>query len=138
MKSAAPNYRHALVALALAACCRPAGAVETRQPVDTRIRQPSGFFVMQQMDHQNVSDATRSSPKWSGIVIRQRWSAIEPSANTYDWRFLDEQVTRAKRLNKKYILAIYTGDNDPTWLGVPLYLGAPYPWDANMLAEHGK
>src|SRR3954453_20802564 len=102
------------------------------------IRQPVGFFVMQQVDHENVSDAKLSSPKWTGIVIRQRWSTIEPEANRYDWKFLDEQMARAKKLGKKYIVAIYTGDNDPAWLSVPLYLGAPYPWDPKMLAEHGK
>jgi hypothetical protein len=85
-----------------------------------------------------VSDAKLTSPKLTGIVIRQRWSAAEPTANTYDWKFIDGQAARAKKLGKKYILAIYTGDNDPAWLNVPLYLGAPYPWDAMMLAEHGK
>jgi hypothetical protein len=102
------------------------------------IRQPLGYFVMQQVDHQNVSDAKLASPKWAGIVLRERWSTLEPAENSYDWKFIDDQIARAKRLSKKYILAIYTGDNDPTWLGVPLYLTAPYPWDAKMLAAQGK
>jgi hypothetical protein len=102
------------------------------------IRQPSGYFVMQQVGGQNVSEAKLASPKWSGIVIRQRWSAVEPTATTTDWAFVDEQIARAKNHHKKYVLAIYTGDNDPTWLNVPLYLTAPYPWDPTMLAEHGK
>jgi hypothetical protein len=104
----------------------------------SQIRQPSGFFVMQQVGAQNVPDAKLSSPKWTGIVIRERWSAVEPSEGTMDWKFVDGQVARAKRYGKKYILAIYTGDNDPTWLNVPWYLGAPYPWDAKMLAAHGR
>jgi hypothetical protein len=111
---------------------------ESTDAIEHIIRQPVGFFVMQQVDHQNVSDAKLTSPKLTGIVIRQRWSSVEPTANTYDWKFIDSQSARAKTLGKKYILAIYTGDNDPAWLNVPLYLGAPYPWDAMMLAEHGK
>jgi hypothetical protein len=106
--------------------------------IEHSVRQPIGFFVMQQVDHQNISDAKLASPKWTGIVIRQRWSAVEPAANTFDWKFVDAQAARARKLGKKYILAIYTGDNDPKWLNVPLYLGAPYPWDAKMLSEHGK
>jgi hypothetical protein len=122
----------------LAASGLAAVGAEPNQATEHKVRQPTGFFVMQQVDHQNVSDAKLGSPKWTGIVIRERWSAVEPAANTYDWTFIDEQVARAKKLGKRYILAIYTGDNDPTWLGVPRYLGAPYPWDATMLAEHGK
>jgi hypothetical protein len=113
-------------------------SAEPAAAIEHGIRQPLGFFVMQQVDHQNISDAKLASPKLMGIVIRQRWSAVEPTANTFDWKFIDGQAARAKKLGKKYILAIYTGDNDPTWLNVPLYLGAPYPWDAKMLVEHGK
>lgn len=102
------------------------------------IRQPSGFFVMQQVDGQNVNDRKLASPRWTGIVIRERWATLEPKANQFDWMFLDDQIARAKKFGKKYILAIYTGDNDPAWLGVPLYLSAPYPWDKKMLSEHGK
>lgn len=103
----------------------------------SNIRQPAGFFVMQQVDGQNVSDAKLKSPRWTGIVIRERWSTLEPQLNEFNWTFTDTQISRAKQFGKKYILAIYTGDNDPPWLNVPLYRGAPLPWDAKMLAEHG-
>lgn len=129
----------ALITLLLLFTFGEAGiSAEPADAVENSVRQPTGFFVMQQVDHQNISDAKLSSPKLTGIVIRQRWSAVEPTANTFDWKFIDDQAARARKLGKKYILAIYTGDNDPTWLNVPLYLGAPYPWDAKMLAEHGK
>jgi hypothetical protein len=102
------------------------------------VRQPSGYFVMQQVGAQNVSNGKLSSPKWDGLVIRERWSAIQPTATTTDWSFIDEQVARAKKQGKKYILAIYTGNNAPLWLDVPLYMTAPIPWDPNMLSEHGR
>jgi hypothetical protein len=37
-----------------------------------------------------------------------------------------------------YILSIYTGNNAPKWLNVPLYKTAPYPWDPTMLVAHGR
>jgi hypothetical protein len=131
--------KRALIAVfMLVDLAKPGFGAEPEGASEHSLRQPTGFFVMQQVDRQNVSDAKLASPKLTGIVIRQRWSAVEPTANSYDWKFIDEQVARAKRFGKKYILAIYTGDNDPTWLNVPLYLGAPYPWDTTMLAAHGK
>lgn len=111
---------------------------ESKDSSPSIIRQPAGFFVMQQVDGQNVSDAKLKSPRWTGIVIRERWSTLEPQRNEFNWAFTDAQIARAKRFGKKYIMAIYTGDNDPSWLNVPLYRGAPLPWDAKMLAEHGK
>jgi hypothetical protein len=119
-------------------CCVHAEGAPNEPAVSNTIRQPTGYFVMQQVGAQNVSDAKLSSSKWAGIVIRQRWSAVQPTPTTTDWKFIDEQIARAKKYGKKYILAIYTGDNDPSWLSVPLYLTAPYPWDPTMLSEHGK
>ena len=99
-------------------------------------RQPTGYFVIQKVGGQNVSNSKLSSPKWTGILIRERWAAIEPTEGTYDWSFIDEQVARAKKYKKKYMLGINTGNNAPRWLGVPLYMEAPYPWDPTMLAAH--
>src|ERR1700687_909331 len=118
-----------LVALCVAyVCCAPVVAEPSESAISSSIRQPTGYFVMQQVGGQNVSDAKLSSSKWAGIVIRQRWSAVQPTPTTTDWKFIDEQIARAKKYGKKYILAIYTGDNDPSWLNVPLYLTAPCPW----------
>ena len=71
-------------------------------------------------------------------MIRQRWSAIEPTSTTIDWTFIDQQIARAKKHKKKYVLGINTGNNAPRWLGVPLYQEAPYPWDPTMLEAHGR
>jgi hypothetical protein len=101
-------------------------------------RQPSGYFVIQSVGAQNVSDKKLSSPKWTGIVIRGTWTQIAPTSTTMDWTFLDEQVARAKRLKKKYVLGILTGNNAPSWLDVPRYQSAPYPWDPIMLEAHGR
>lgn len=103
-----------------------------------QVRQPAGYFVLQEVGSQNVKDDKLASPVFSGIVIRQRWSAMNPAANVYNWTFLDQQVARARRLGKRYILAIYTGNNAPQWLGVPIFKTAPLPWDEKMLSAHGR
>jgi hypothetical protein len=117
------------VLVVVALCCAQALAAP---------RQPTGYFVIQKVGGQNVSDAKLSSPKWDGIVIRERWSAIEPTSTTSDWTFIDQQIARAKKYKKKYVLGINTGNNAPRWLGVPLYQEAPYPWDPTMLTAHGR
>jgi hypothetical protein len=93
---------------------------------------------MQGVSQQNVKDVKLKSPVFRGIVIRERWSNITPTPTTYNWAFLDAQVARARKYSKMYILSIYTGNNAPKWLNVPLYKMAPYPWDPTMLAAHGQ
>lgn len=103
-----------------------------------QVRQPVGYYVMQEVGSQNVKDNKLASPVFNGIVIRQRWASINPAPGVYNWTFLDQQVLRARRLGKSYILAIYTGNNAPLWLGVPLFKSAPLPWDSTMLSAHGR
>src|SRR5687768_901957 len=83
------------VLVVVALCCARAHAAP---------RQPTGYFVIQKVGGQNVSDAKLSSAKWDGIVIRERWSAIEPTSTTSDWTFIDQQIARAKKYKKKYVL----------------------------------
>jgi hypothetical protein len=103
-----------------------------------QVRQPAGYFVIQAVGSQNIKDVKLSSSAWNGIVIRETWSHLSPLPGVYDWSFLDQQTARARRLGKNYILAIYTGNNAPLWLRVPLFKAAPYPWDLSMLAAHGQ
>jgi hypothetical protein len=105
---------------------------------EAQVRQPAGYFVMQEVGGQNIKDVKLKSPVFTGIVIRDRWSNVAPTATTYNWAFLDAQVARARKYSKKYILSIYGGNNAPRWLNLPLYKTAPYPWDAKMLAAHGN
>lgn len=101
-------------------------------------RNPAGYYVLQSVGSQNVKDVKLSSPLFSGIVIRERWSSINPAPNVYNWSFLDQQALRARRLNKQYILSIYSGNNAPAWLPATWYKTAPLPWDPAMLLWHGQ
>jgi hypothetical protein len=123
-----------LCALVVAALC----ALVVNTPAEAQVRQPYGYFVMQEVGSQNIKDSKLSSPVFTGIVLRERWSNVAPTPTTYNWAFLDQQVARCRKYSKKYILAVYTGNNAPKWLNVPLYKTAPYPWDPTMLAAHGR
>ncbi len=118
-----------VVAIACGLACNSAEA---------QSRQPSGYFVMQEVGSQNIKDDKLKSPVFTGIVLRDRWSGVAPTPSTYNWAFLDQQVARARKYGKRYILSIYTGGNAPQWLNVPLYNTAPYPWDQTMLTAHGR
>jgi hypothetical protein len=118
-----------VVALASLLACRSTYA---------QSRQLGGYYVMQEVGAQNVKDVKLASPVFSGIVVRERWASIHVAPQTFNWAFLDSQAARARRLGKQYILSVYTGNNAPGWLGVPLYKMAPYPWDPTMLAAHGE
>jgi hypothetical protein len=108
------------------------------QSAQAQYRQPAGYYVMQEVGAQNVKDVKLASRIFSGIVIRERWTNLSPLPGTYDFSFLDKQVLRARKYGKQYILSIYTGNNAPLWLNVPLYKSAPYPWDSTMLYWHGQ
>lgn len=56
-------------------------------------------------------------PDVAGIVVRQKWSELEPSESQYDWQYLDKQFTRIYQSNKQisFILG-YGGLSIPKWL----------------------
>ncbi len=125
-------------ATVVAIACGLSSVLVKSDSAQAQVRQPSGYFVMQEAGAQNVKDVKLQSPIFAGIVLRERWSNVAPTPTTYNWAFLDRQVARARKYGKRYILSIYTGNNAPAWLNVPLYKSAPYPWDARMLVTHAQ
>lgn len=103
------------------------------------LRQPVGYYVMQEVGAQNVSDAKLSSSKFVGFVLRERWRNCNPAPGQYDWSFTDAQFRRAERLNRQVILSIYTGSNAPPWIPGAKFGGdrpAPLPWSNDMLTAY--
>jgi len=100
------------------------------------VQQPSGFYVMQAVHQQNVRDDVLATPQTSGIHLRDTWAFLEPAVATNSFSWLDDQVSRAKRLGKSVTLGVYTGIRSPTWLGVPLVDGVPIPWDPVVNLAH--
>lgn len=105
------------------------------------VKQPKGYYIMQAVSNQNVSDTKLKSVKNAGIVIRVSWAKLNPAPGKYNWSFLDSQIARCKKYNKQYILSIYTGSNAPSWItgikfGPNKYKLAPLPWSESMLTAY--
>jgi hypothetical protein len=91
----------------------------------------------------SVHDQVLANAKLAGFHIRDTWAYVEPTSSTHDWRYLDGQITRAKRLGKRLTLGVYCGINSPNWIRTDLGLpqvqyigGAPAPWDIRVTAAH--
>jgi Beta-galactosidase len=104
------------------------------QPVAAAIKQPHGFYLMQSLHVQSVKASVLASPPIAGILLRDAWDMVEPSAGTFSFSWLDSQLARAKAAGKQVTLGIYTGKHSPSWLGVPLVGGVPTPWDPRVAA----
>ena len=58
-----------------------------------------------------------------GISVRHDWGDLQPAEGVYDWRFLDDVVSKAAAAGKAVLLRICTGGGDiarggscPTWV----------------------
>jgi hypothetical protein len=111
-------------------------------PPVTTIRQPKGFYVMQEVGGQNVNDAKLKSARHQGILIRESWARLNPSKGQYNFSFLDNQISRCQSFNKQFILSIYTGSNAPVWIPGskfgPSGKLAPLPWNVDMLNAYAE
>lgn len=61
----------------------------------------------------------------SAIILRSDWVDVEPEQGRFDWRYLDEQMTKVARAGKAASLVVTTGGKQvPAWL-LPR-LGEPF------------
>lgn len=96
-------------------------------------------YVMQEIDGQNVTDAVLK--KADGIVIRTKWSTIEPTKGKFNLKWVQGQLARAEKLDKKVQLEILAGDDSPKWLAqnacqvykINSSSQIPVPWDPDFL-----
>lgn len=99
-------------------------------------------YVMQEIDGQNVTDAVLK--KADGIVIRTRWSTIEPTKGKFNLKWVKAQLARAKKFGKKVQLEVLSGDDAPKWLaqnGCQVYKinsssQIPVPWDMDFITHY--
>jgi hypothetical protein len=106
--------------LALAACV-PARAVFEGE-----------IYVLQGIDKDNVSDS--SLREADGFSIRFSWASVD-KGTSYDFRWLDSQIARAKKLNKPYMLRMMAGTKSPGWIKGAWYKDAPLPWNTTAQAS---
>src|SRR3954465_15811092 len=82
-------------------------------PAGAAIKQPHGFYLMQSLHVQSVKAGILASPQIAGILLRDTWDQVEPSAGTFSFSWLDGQLARAKGAGKQVTLGIYTGKHSP-------------------------
>ena len=61
-------------------------------------------------------DSVLANSDLTGVVVRQDWSALEPTEGHFDWTFLDSETARATVAGKKIILRINTQAHKPDWV----------------------
>ena len=116
------------------------------------VNVPSGYYLLRPTTGTiSLPDSVLTNPKLQGIVIRARWSDVNPSKGHYDWSRIKDAVSKITNAKKHWKLKIFTGISDPVWLqqeGVqyftfnnpnpqpfhpdPTY-SMPVPWDTKML-----
>lgn len=103
------NERFALLitALAIATCANGA---------ETLLAEPSGFYVMQAVDRQNVDAAILKTPRITGLHLRSKWAGQNIA-------FLKQQAKRVADAGKHYTAGVYAGVNS-----APSFVDKRRPW----------
>jgi hypothetical protein len=140
--------RLARAAILLAAAFSAAllsGSFAGRAPSEAEAVGPVGVFAGVGVPNRPVPDEIVSLPVLSGFVVRTRWADVQPLPGTYDWRYIDAELARARRAGKLIILRVTAGSNSPDWIyarrvpRVPVPPGVgrppytPVPWDARYM-----
>ena len=82
-----------------------------------------------------------------GVLVRINWADIQPTATTYNWGLLDDQLALAEQYDLEVVLAIMNGPFAPAWLETEgavffdypfrgITQSLPLPWDATYLSEY--
>jgi hypothetical protein len=113
-------------------------------------QEPFGYNILQNTDSQAlVQSSILTNPFVTGVVLRRRWSALNPSPGVFNWNYFDQEIARAKSFGKQVQLLVFTGVSAPSWLYAygaqplrfqdPRYPGMnftmPVPWDPIMLGR---
>src|SRR5439155_26094843 len=77
---------------------------------------PGGVFALIKAGAPTGSSVL-SNPDVDGISLRQGWSAINPSENSYNWSYFDTEVAKAKNAGKKVLISLVCGGQSvPVWV----------------------
>lgn len=82
------------------------------------MNSPHGYGLLQPGDRQRaLTDSEIKNKNTSFVVLRERWSYLEPTQGKYDFSRLLQQMNRCKKLGKPYTISVMTGDDcNPDWL----------------------
>lgn len=81
-----------------------------------RVTMPVGIYMVNHPLEGPVPPEVWSNDNVDGILLRVKWSTIEPSDNAYNWELIDNQFSQALKYNKKVVVAIQAGRYTPEWV----------------------
>lgn len=89
-----------------------------------------GYGLLQPGNRQRaLTDAEIKSVDF--VVLRDRWSYLEPEPSQYDFSRLYEQMARCIRFKKQFTVSVMTGDDCN-----PEYLPRKQPWSTTILDRY--
>lgn len=102
---------------------------------------PRGVYVVLPNDDPDLSSrACWSDPNIKGVLLRTRWSSVEPALGVFDWSYFDAGIALCRSHNKSAQLQISCGLLAPIWVytnGAIIWYPTsggqmPCPWCAVM------
>lgn len=73
------------------------------------------------------------------VVLRERWSYLEPTQGNYDFKRLLQQMDRCKKFNKPYTVSVMTGDDcNPVRPDGTSWLAQRQPWSLSNLKSYAS
>jgi Beta-galactosidase len=100
------------------------------------------YVVIKENDPDIDSEPCWNDPNVFGVLLRIKWSVVEPTQGTYDWSYFDHGLALAKQHGKLVQMSVTCGFAAPDWLyglGVLKWTTSgkirgpqtqPAPWDA--------
>lgn len=119
------------------------------------LKIPKGLYAVQRVDKAQ-EDAILANTSIDGIFVRTTWNSIESTEGSYNWTFIDSEIDRAVKYNKKVEIAIMAGEYTPAWLeqkgvkfldfkviphggeGNPHWTHIPIVWDSQFISAYTK
>jgi len=74
-----------------------------------------GIFVLSN-EVKPIPSAVWANPDVTGVVVRGRWSDMQPTEDRFVWQHFDNEVAKAKKAGKKVILSVSQGKHTPNWV----------------------
>jgi hypothetical protein len=91
-----------------------------------------GYGLLQPGDRQRtLTNAEIGHKNVSFLVLRDRWSFLEPTKGKYNFDYLLGQMERCIKFNKPFTVSIMTGDDCN-----PIYLPKKQPWSTIITARY--
>lgn len=109
-----------------------------------------------EVEYEEIKTILEHNPHIGGIVVRVRWSQLNPAEGTYSFGPLDRLIELISKHGKKIVLSVFPGAGTPGWVfakGTPRFteinrnkgffqygqeMNCPVPWDPHYMSAWEK